>query len=186
MKELMISLFHLVFLKYLQLLQLTKSEFGMVIIGNSYWEFKYQACSATVYFSCMMESQLFLAGLMGKLELSYLNLANYCMWLMMLIITDAHLWLLHLMVKGLSLVVQRAKLEFGELLNKLKLWKPLLKSTEDKFGQYKLIKTIPKLSVQVAMDHVLFGTWRTTQEYYAYSNQLLSSKLLWTLKNIKS
>lgn len=182
----MISLFHLVFLKSLQLLQLTKSEFGMVIIGNSSSEFKYQAWSATAYSSCMMENLLFPDGQMEKLEPSYLNQVNYCMWLMMLIITDAHLWLLHLMVKGLSLVVQRDKLEFGELRNKLKLWKPLLKNTGDKFGQYKLIKTTLKLSAQVVMDHVSFGTWRTTQEYYAYSNLLHSSKQLWTLKNIKS
>lgn len=79
------------------------------------------------------------------------------MSLMMPITMDVHLSLRHLMVNELSLEVQRDRLEFGGLLNKLKLWKLLSNNTEDRSGQSKLIKTILKPSVQVAMDHVSFG-----------------------------
>lgn len=149
----------------------------MQITGNNYFVFKSQGLSAIVCSLCMMVNQLYLAGLMERLEPSCLNLVNYCMLLMMLIIMDVLLLLLHLMVKELSLEELRDKLEFGELQNKLKLWRPLWKSIEDKYGQYKLINKILKLLVQVVMDLASSGILKIIQEYYVYFSQLHLNKL---------
>lgn len=57
----------------------------------------------------------------------------------------AHQSQLHLMDKELFQEVHKGKLEFGESLNKPKLCKPRLNSTEGKFGQSKLTRIIHKL-----------------------------------------
>lgn len=55
-----------IFLTFLQQLQLTKLEFGMLKIDNNFWEFKSQVLNVSVYFLCMMESLSFQVGAMVR------------------------------------------------------------------------------------------------------------------------
>lgn len=87
-KELMILLSLKIFLKFSPQLQSMKSESGMQKTDNNFLEFKFQDLNVTVYSLCMMENQSYQVGVMEKLELSYLNLENCFLSLMMLIITD--------------------------------------------------------------------------------------------------
>lgn len=166
-------------------LQPIKLEFGTPKIDNSFWEFKYQGLNVTVYFSCMMENQLFQDGVMVKLEHFYHSLGNYCTSSTMLIIMDAQLYQQLLMEPESFQVELKDKLEFGKYQRKLKLWKHRWKNTEAEYGQSKLVRTVLKLFQLVEMDHASFGILNLIQEFYACSSRLHLNKLLWTIKNIK-
>ena len=185
MKELMILFFQSTFQMFSLQLQSTKLEFGMLKIGNNFWEFKSQALNVIVSSLCMMANLLFQDGVTVKSEHFYLNLENYCMWSMMLIITDAHQSQLHQMEQELFQEVLKVKLESGKYPNKHKLWKLHLNNTEAEFGQFKLTKIIHKQFQQVVMVHALFGTWKLIQECFVFLNRLLSNKPYSTPKNTK-
>jgi len=68
------------------------------------------------------------------------------------------------------------KLESGELEDKLKLWKVLLKNTEVEFLTSKLTKVTLKLFPLHTMDPALSGISSPTPELCASSSQLCSSK----------
>jgi hypothetical protein len=106
----------------------------------------------------MTVNQFFQDGTMEKLELSYHNLVNSSMLLMMLITME--LLLLHplITVKELYQEVWKVKLEYGELENKHKLWKLHLKNTEEELLILKLTEQTHKQYQQATMVHVLSGT----------------------------
>ena len=72
---------------------------------------------------------------MAKLEHFYLNLENFCMLLMMLIIMGALQSMLHQTDKELFQEEPKAKFESGKSQNKPKLCRLLLKNIEVEFGQ---------------------------------------------------
>ena len=81
------------------------------------------------------------------------------------------------MCKELFQVEHKDKLEFGELLNKNNICKHLLNNIVVEFGQFKLTKIVVKQLVQVQMEQLLFGIWKTKIDYYAYKNHLHLNKL---------
>lgn len=167
------------------LLLLMRLEFGIVRIDNNYWEFRYLDLNASALPSCKMESQSFQAGLMARSEHSFLNLENFCMLLMMLIIMDALQSQQQLMEKELFLEALKVKFVFGESVSRLKSWRHLWKSIEAEFGVSKLVRITPRLWVPAVMDHALYGTSRVEQDFSASLSQLPSSRPSLTLNNIR-
>lgn len=110
----MTLLFLITILKFLLLQLQMKSEYGTPKTDNNYLEFKSLAYSVSQLHSLMMEKVLFQAGLMAKLELFYLNLANYFMLSTMLIIMDAPQLLQPQTDRESYLEERRDKSEFGD------------------------------------------------------------------------
>lgn len=106
--------------KYLQQLLPTKYESGIPRIVKNCWEYKFRAWIATQWLFLMMERVLFRGGLMVKLEPSFLNRGNFCLWSTMPTITDALQSQSLQMGKELFQEELREKFECGKSQNRRK------------------------------------------------------------------
>lgn len=116
---------------------LIKLESGTAKIDRNYLEFKFLDCSASVFALLMMVKALFLAGLTARSEHSYLSQASFFLLLMTLTITVAPQSPQHLTDSASFQEEPREKLEFGRSLSKNRLWKCLLRSIDQEYGQFK-------------------------------------------------
>ena len=101
-------------LKYLPLLLPMKSEFGTPKIVKNFLEFRFQDLNVTQFPLLMMEKVLFQVGLMEKFVPFFLNLVNFSLSLMMLIIMAVLPLLLPLMARELSLEELKDKFVSGK------------------------------------------------------------------------
>ena len=180
------SLSHLVSLSYSLLAVLTTLECGTQRPDKNYWELRFQASSVTAFSSRVMVKPSSLVGTMVRSELSCHNQEDSYMPSTMPTTTVLPLLLEPTTAKKLFLVVWKVKSESGELVDKLKSWRDLSRSTEvESLISRSTSKTL-KLSHLHLMALASSGTSSTTPESCACSNQQCSNKSSITQTNPKS
>jgi len=111
-----------------------------------------------------MENLFSQDGMMVRLDLSFLNQENFFSPSMMHTIMESLPSLELTIAKRSCLVEWRVKSEYGELEDKHRLWRDLLRSTEAEFLILRSMDKILKLFLLLMMDHASFGISLTTPE----------------------
>ena len=149
-------------------------------------ELRFQASNATPSNSCPMVNQSSQAGMMARSDLSCPSLENSSMPSTMLTTTELHLSCQPTTARGLSQVVWRVKSESGRLAIRPRLWKHLLKNTEEELQTSKLATTTLKLCLLHTMDLASSGILLPTLESSASLSPPCSSKSSSTQTSLSS
>jgi hypothetical protein len=140
------------------------SEFGTPKQDKNCSELRFPDLNVTVFSSHLMENLFFQDGMMVRSDLSFLNQENFSLPSMMPITMELPPLLEPTIAKRSCQVEWKVKSEYGELEDKHRLWRDLLRSTEVEFLILRSMDKTLKLFPLLMMDLASFGISLTTPE----------------------